>query len=108
MRVLAIRLLLAYSLRTDLGSVSNPQLKLQLGHESFEPACVSAGFHSNPHLRARQSTIELLRLFAMRQSFFLEFSGLGIHQSNLLKLGVEIYSYNHHRSAPFSRACWLA
>src|SRR5580658_5081449 len=23
-------------------------------------------------------------------------------------LGVEIYSYNDHRSAPFSRACWLA
>ena len=26
---------------------------------------------------------------------------------NLLKLGVEIYSYNDHCSAPFSRACWL-
>src|SRR5205807_10189386 len=26
----------------------------------------------------------------------------------LLKLGVKIYSYNDHCSAPFSRACWLA
>jgi len=25
----------------------------------------------------------------------------------LLKLGMEIYSYNDHRSAPFFRACWL-
>jgi hypothetical protein len=24
-----------------------------------------------------------------------------------LKLGMEIYSYNDHRSAPFSRARWL-
>src|ERR1700693_3164626 len=45
MRVLAIRLLLSYSLRTDLGCVSNPQLKLQLGHESFEPASMPAGLH---------------------------------------------------------------
>ena len=32
----------------------------------------------------------------MRQPLFLELSGVGIHQSNLLKLGVEIYSYNDH------------
>jgi hypothetical protein len=38
------------------------------GHESFEPACVPAGFHSNSHLlaRRRQTTVELLRVFAMR------------------------------------------
>jgi len=34
-----------------------------------------------------------LRLFAMREPFFLELSGVSIHRSNLLKLGVEIYSY---------------
>jgi hypothetical protein len=43
----------------------------------------------------------------MRQPLFLALSGLAIHRSYLLKLGVEIYSYNDHRSAPFSRACWL-
>src|SRR2546428_2713064 len=52
--------------------------------------------------------MELLGLFAMREPFFLELSGVSIHRSNLLKLGVEIYSYNDHCSAPFSRACWLA
>jgi len=31
LRILAIRLLLAYSLRADLRRVSDPQLKLQLG-----------------------------------------------------------------------------
>jgi len=40
LRVLAIRLLFADSLGADLGCVSNPQLKLQLGHQSFEPACM--------------------------------------------------------------------
>src|SRR5207244_1674201 len=69
-----------------------------------------AGLHSHTHLlaRARQSTVDLLRLLAMRQPFFLEFSGVCVHCSYLLKLGVKIYSYNDHCSAPFSRACWLA
>src|SRR4029077_6540439 len=39
--------------------------------------------------------------------FLLGLSGRGIEQSDLLKLGMEIYSYNDHRSAPFSRAGWL-
>src|SRR5580692_861469 len=43
----------------------------------------------------------------MGQALFLELSGLAIHRSYLLKLGVKIDSYNDHRSAPFSRACWL-
>src|SRR5580698_3390016 len=32
----------------------------------------------------------------MPQPFFLELSGVSIHRSNLLKLGVEICSYNDH------------
>src|ERR1700751_5184762 len=32
----------------------------------------------------------------MPQPFFLELSGVRIHRSNLLKPGVEIYSYNDH------------
>src|ERR1700722_7043880 len=32
----------------------------------------------------------------MPQPFFLELSGVGIHRSNLLKLGVKICSYNDH------------
>src|SRR6266702_3548023 len=48
---------------------------------------------------ASNRSIELLRLFAMPEPFFLELSGVSIHRSNLLKLGVEIYSYNDHCSA---------
>jgi hypothetical protein len=94
LRILAIRLLLAHSLRADLGCVSNPQLKLQLGHESFEPTRMPAGFHSHTHFlpRGRQSAVKLLRLFAMRQPLFLELSCVLIDPSYLLKLGVEIYS----------------
>jgi hypothetical protein len=92
--ILAIRLLLAYALGPDLGRISNARLKLQLGQQSFNPVSVPAGFHSNPHLLARQTAVELLRcLFAMCQTFFVELFGVGIHRSNLLKLGVEIYSY---------------
>jgi hypothetical protein len=38
--ILPIRLLLAYSPGANLGRVSNPQLKLQLAQQAFEPACV--------------------------------------------------------------------
>jgi hypothetical protein len=67
LRILAIRFLLPYALGSDLGRVSDPQLKLQLGEQSFEPACVPAGFHPHTYLlaRSRQTTIELLRLLAM-------------------------------------------
>ncbi len=107
LRILTICFLLAYSFGPDLGCVSDPQLKLQLGHQALEPACVAARFHSHAHLLPRQSTVELLRLLGMPQPSFLELSGVGIYQSNLLELGMEIYSYNDHRSAPFSRAGWL-
>src|SRR6185369_11343698 len=68
---------------------------------------VAARFHAHAHLLPRQSTVELLRLLGMPQPSFLELSGVGIDPSNLLELGMEIYSYNDHRSAPFSRAGWL-
>src|SRR6476620_468953 len=109
LRVLAIRLLLAHSLRADLRRVADPQIKLQLGYETLEPACVSAGLHADAHRfdRTRESTVKLLRLLGMRKPFLLDLSGPGVEQSNWLKLGMEIYSYNDHRSAPFSRAGWL-
>ena len=85
------------------------QLKLQLGHQSFEPASVPTGLHADAHgfVRTRQSTVELIRFAGMCEPFLLDLSGRGVEQSDLLKLGMEIYSYNDHRSAPFSRACWL-
>jgi hypothetical protein len=50
LRILAIRLLLAYALGLDLGRIANPQFELQLRYQSFEPACLPAGFHSHTHL----------------------------------------------------------
>src|SRR5437899_5661217 len=109
LRVLAIRLLLAHSPGPNLGRVANPQLKPQLGHQTLEPAGVPARLHADAHrfFRTRKSTVKLLRLVAMRQPFLLDLSRPGVEQSDLLKLGMEIYSYNDHRSAPFSRARWL-
>ncbi len=46
LRILPIRLLLA----PCLGRVSHPQLEVQLPHQSYEPACVSTGFHPHTHL----------------------------------------------------------
>jgi hypothetical protein len=66
LRVLAIRLLFADSLGADLGCVSNPQLELQFSEQSFEPACMPAGLHPNPHLLARQCTVEHFRVLTMR------------------------------------------
>jgi hypothetical protein len=44
----------------------------------------------------------------MRQPFFLQFSGLCIYLSNLLKHGVKIDSDNDHCSVPFSEPVgWL-
>ena len=51
LRILAIGLLLAHSLRANLRCVPDPQLKLQLAQQTLKPACVPAGFHS--HLLAR-------------------------------------------------------
>ena len=78
LRILAIGLLLPYSLGTDLGRVSNPQLHLQLGQQPFEPARVPTSLHTHTHLLPAgcNRAIELLRLFAMREPFFLELSGL--------------------------------
>ena len=58
-----------------------PEFNLQLGQQSFEPACVPTGFHTHSHLlaRRRQPAIEHLRFLGMPQPFFLELSGLGIH-----------------------------
>jgi hypothetical protein len=100
----AIRLLLPPPLRADLSRVADPQLKLQLGYETFEPACVPAGLHADAHcfVPTRETTVILLRLVGMCQPFLLDLSRRGVEQSDLLKLGMEIYSYNDHRSALLS------
>ena len=101
LRILAIRLLLPPPPGTDLGRVADPQIKLQLGCETLEPASVPTGLHADAYglARTRESTVILLRLVGMCQPFLLDLSGRGVEQSDLLKLGMEIYSYNDHRSA---------
>jgi hypothetical protein len=71
--ILAIRLLLAYPPRTDLGCVPNPQLKLQFREQSFKPACMPARFHPYAHLHSlcREIAIELFRLLTVLQLPFL-------------------------------------
>src|SRR5215831_19647791 len=107
--VLAIRLLLAHPPSSNLSGVPRPQLKAQFRQQSLKPASVAAGFHAYSYgdTAFRQVTIELLRFLWMSQASFLELARRRIHVCDLLKLGVEICSYNDHRSAPFSRACWL-
>src|SRR5664280_3601118 len=109
LRILAIRLLLAYSLRTDLGGVSDPQLKLQLGEQSFKPARMPARLHPHAHLYSlgRQITVELLRFFAVLQSPLLQFPSLGIHKSNLLEARVVVTTYNHHVRLLSPERSWL-
>ena len=72
LRILPIGLLLAYSLRADLGGVADPQLKLQLAQQALEPARVPAGFHAHPHacVSCFEFAVELLGLFAVRQPPF--------------------------------------
>ena len=66
---------------------------------------MSASFHAHPYLHAsrRKLTVEALGFFAMLQTSFLELAGCRIYRRYLLELGVKIYSYNDHCSAPFSR-----
>jgi hypothetical protein len=98
LRILAIGLLLAHSPGSDLGCVADPQLDVELGEQSFKLARLSTGFHAHTHLHSlgREIAIELLRFLAVLQSSLSQFSGVGVHKSNLLEGRVVIASYNHH------------
>src|ERR1700730_10802038 len=98
LRILAIRLLLAFSLPRDLGGVPDPQLKVQFRQQSLEPAPVPAGFHPQTYFHSLypKTTVELLRFFSMLQSALLQYPSVSIHKSNLLEGRVVIASYNQH------------
>src|SRR5271170_4034750 len=106
LRILPIRLLLAFALPGDLAGIPDPQLKLQFRDESLKPARMPARFHPYAHLHSlrRKVAIELLRFLTVLQSPLLELPCVCIHKSNLLKTRVVIASYNDHCSAPLSRA----
>jgi hypothetical protein len=94
LRILAIRLLLAYSFGADPGCISHPQLKLQLGQQPFKPARMPAGFHPHSYLGTShpEIAIKLLRLLAVQQSLLSQLSCVGIYKSNLLEARVIIAS----------------
>jgi hypothetical protein len=108
LRILAIPLLLAYSLRTDLSCVPDPQLELHFRQQPFKPARMPTGFHSHTHLHSlcRQITVELLRFLAVLQSPLPAVAGGGVHKSNLLEGRVIIASYDQHISS-FLPSLWL-
>jgi hypothetical protein len=43
---------ITHSPALDFGSISNPQLKLKLRQQAFDPACVPTDLHPNPYLLA--------------------------------------------------------
>jgi len=50
--IFTIRLLLAYSLRSDLGGVADPQLELQFPQQSLEPPRMPTRFHAHSYLHS--------------------------------------------------------
>src|SRR5580700_11125565 len=63
--------------------------------------------HTNLHSLCRQITVKLLRFLAVLQSPLLQFPGLGIYKSNLLKARVIIASYNDHVRLLSPERSWL-
>jgi hypothetical protein len=86
LRILAIRLLLAFAFPTDLRRISDPQLNVQFGEQSFKPARMPARFHPNTYLHflCGEIAVELLRFFTLLQSPLLQFPSFRIHKSNLI------------------------
>ena len=111
LRILPIRLLLAYSLGANFGGISDPQLKPQFVQQTLEPARVSAGFHAHSHRKISllQFPVEGFGLLTMRQPMFAQFPGIGIDARNLLEARMIITPYNQHvrllSSEPFG---WFA
>jgi hypothetical protein len=92
LRILAIRLLLAHAFRVDCRSIPSPQLELQLGEQSFKPACMPTRLHPEAsfHALCTEITVELLRFLAVLQSPLLQLPSLGIDKRNLLEARVII------------------
>src|ERR1039457_1645365 len=96
--ILAIALLLGYSLRPDLLCVPDPQFKVQLRQQPFKPARMPTGFHSHTHFhsRCRKSTVELLRFLTVFHSSFVPLASFSINKRNLLEARVVVTTYKDH------------
>src|SRR5712691_7561796 len=97
LRILAIRLLLAFSLPSDLGGVPDPQLKVQFRQQSLEPARMPAGFHPHAHFHSlgRELTVELLRCLLV-----------GWHHQSLLGSREPTLSWNQLAISNWQFAFW--
>src|SRR5260370_31364680 len=95
--ILAIRLLLAFSLPSDLGGVPDPQLEVQFRQESLEPARMSTVFHAHTHRRSlgRQLTVELLRRLTVLQSTLPPIPSFTIVTRHLFDARMIITTYNN-------------
>jgi hypothetical protein len=82
LRILAIRLLLAYSLAADLSCVPDPQLKVQLRQQPFKPARMPTRFHPHAHLHSLggEIAVELLPFLAVLQLPLPAVAGVSIHK----------------------------
>src|SRR5215469_10492424 len=101
--ILAIGFLLAYAFGSNLPCIADPQLKVQLGQQSFKPARMSTSFHPHAYLLSLGSEVSVkrLRFLAVLQSLLPTISCFGIDERNLLEARVVICSYNDHCPAPF-------
>src|SRR5438034_4358203 len=102
LRVPPVGFLLADHASPDFRRVSQPQLKSQLRQQPLEPGIMPASLHPYPHALSPQSTIKLLRLFAVTQPFFLILPSLVIKDRDLLKTRMKITAYNQHDIGSFS------
>ncbi len=108
--ILAIGLLLAFSLPSDLAGVPDPQLEVQFRQESLEPARMSTGFHAHTHRRSlgRQLTVELLRRLTVLQSTLPAIPSFTIDKRNLLEARMIITPYNNHVGSFLPGLGWFA
>jgi len=90
--VLAIDLLLAYWFTADLRRIADPQLDVQLGHESFQPTVMSTGFHPNLDADSlgREIVLRLFRFLTIFQWLLSVVSRFRTYERNLLETGVII------------------
>ena len=95
MRILPIRLLLAYPLRTNLRGLPDPTTHTAARRVAVPTSAYARSLPSphEPSSLCRQITVKLLRFLALVQSPLSQFPGLGIYKSNLLKARVIIASY---------------
>ncbi len=105
LRILTIRLLLAYPPGCESRPVSDPQLNPLAPQQSLEPARRARWLPCPPApsgFRCRQHPVECFGLLTMRQPFFLNSPVSVSTRSNLLEARDGNLPYNDHRSAPFS------